>query len=80
MNIGLVFVLVTPQPFNSLTFSIIYANLLMRNNILAWYFATYQKLLIRYGTGDFYLNFDKSVLMADFEIFEIIDNILRNQK
>ena len=52
--------------FHSLTSSTIYANRLMRNNILAWYFATYQKRLIMYGTGDFYLNFDKRVLRADF--------------
>ena len=52
--------------FNLLAFSTIFANHLMQNSIHVWYSAMYQKLLIRFDTGDFCSNYDKMVLRVDF--------------
>ena len=65
-HISLVFDLVIPPLFNSLIFFTISANLLMRSNILAWCFATFQWPLIRFSIRDFYLNFDKMGSRATF--------------
>ena len=68
INISLGFVLVTLPHSNLLTFFITYVSHLMLNNTLVCYTVTYQRILIRYGTGDFYLKYDKRVLRADFRL------------
>ena len=50
------FYLVSLQFCNLLIFITIFVNLLMRNNILAWCIATFQKLSIEFCTGVYYSN------------------------
>ena len=53
--------------FNVLILSAIFANHLMQNSIHVWYSAIYQKLLIRFVTGDLCSNYDKMVLRVDLD-------------